>query len=241
MAPSAVLKLPLLERLARETANQWAYRCLRHAVMIGMVAPGRPITIRDVAGVLGLSTMPVREALRRLSTEQALEEMDNRRIIVPKMTPAKFAALCELRIVLESHAGERAMPYVTSSRLQTLASVDRIIDEAVAAGDRERLITHNLMFHRLIYEADPDQMAMPLIESVWLQLGPFLRLALSRLKDFYEVDRHSEAMDALRRQDAAALRAAIEADVRDGLTHVGTSDLLKAYVERPEGIDDRAA
>lgn len=231
MGSSPPLNLPALEREPKETANQWVYRCLRHAVMVGLVPPGMALTIRDVAAVLGVSAMPVREALRRLSTEQALEVRDNRRIMVPQMTVSKFRELCELRIALECHAAERALPYVTPQRVEELAAIDRRVDVACAAGDREAVTTYNQEFHRFLYATNPNQVVMPLVESVWLQLGPFTRLALSRLKEFYQVDRHSEALAALRRQDPLSLRVAIEADIRDGITHVGTNELLKAYVE----------
>lgn len=231
MAASSPLELPALERHPKETVNQWVYRCLRHAVMIGLIPPGRALTIRDVAASLEVSTMPVREALRRLATEQALEVQDNRRIMVPQMTVSKFRELCELRISLECHAAERALPYITPQRIDELVAIDRRIDLATQNGDREGVTTFNQEFHRHLYEANPNQMVIPLVESVWLQLGPFTRLALSKLQDFYQVDRHSEALTALRRQDPLALRIALEADIRDGITHVGTAELLSAYVE----------
>lgn len=231
MVSSAPLNLPVLAREPKETTNQWVYRSLRRAVMIGLVPPGRALTIRDVAAALGVSAMPVREALRRLSTEHALEVQDNRRIMVPQMTASKFRELCELRISIECHAAERALPYVTAQRIDELVAIDRHIDQVNVAGDREAVTMFNQDFHRHIYEANPNQVVMPLVESIWLQLGPFVRLALSKLQDFYQVDRHSEALTALKRQDPLALRIAIEADIRDGITHVGTNELLKAYVE----------
>ncbi|WP_207462346.1 GntR family transcriptional regulator [Azospirillum sp. SYSU D00513] len=230
MSKDAALDLPSLERGARETVGQWVYRSLRAAVMIGRIPPGQPLTIRGIAEALGVSTMPVREALRRLSAEQALEIRDSRRVLVPHMTPARFRELCELRIALETHAAERALPYITPARIEELAAIDRGIDEAHAAGDQERATILNQEFHRAIYTANPHQISLSLVESVWLQLGPFVRLALSRLREHYKIDRHSEALAAMRRQDAFALRIAIEADIRDGIAHVGTSELLTAYV-----------
>lgn len=231
MVSSAPLNLPVLAREPKETTNQWVYRSLRRAVMIGLVPPGRALTIRDVAAALGVSAMPVREALRRLSTEHALEVRDNRRIMVPQMTASKFRELCELRITIECHAAERALPYITAQRVEELTAIDRRIDVANDAGDRETVTMLNQDFHRHLYEANPNQVVMPLVESIWLQLGPFIRLALSKLKDYYQVDRHSEALAALKRQDPLALRIAVEADIRDGITHVGTNELLKAYVD----------
>ncbi|ABC22056.1 GntR family transcriptional regulator [Rhodospirillum rubrum] len=230
MKPPPPLDLPQIDRQPRETVNQWVYRRLRLAVMIGRIPPGRPLTIRDLALALEVSTMPVREALRRLASERALEVRDNRRIEVPVMTALKFRELCEARIALECHAAERALPFITADRLALLAGLDAQIDAAQAAGDRDALTLHNQAFHRALYETNPHQVVLPLIESVWLQLGPFTRLALARLDEFYHVDRHSEALAALRSGNPLALRVAIEADIRDGILQVGTTELLNAYI-----------
>lgn len=230
MAKTAALNLPLPVRGERETVNQWVYRTLREAVMIGRIPPGRPLTIREIAAALDVSTMPVREALRRLASEQALEVRDNRRVLVPHMTAARFQELCELRIAIESHAAERALPWLSDATIEQLVEVDKGIDAANSSGDVEQATILNQQFHRLIYTANPHQTAMPLVESLWLQLGPFVRLALSRLTDHYTVDRHAEALTAIRRRDAMALRVAIGADIRDGITHAGTAELLTAYI-----------
>ncbi|WP_243375095.1 GntR family transcriptional regulator [Microvirga solisilvae] len=224
------LDLPLLPRAEKETASQNVYRCLRHAVMIGRIPPGRALTIREIAEALNVSMMPVREALRLLSAERALEVRDNRRVQVPNMTASRFRELCELRIVLETHAALGALPYIKAEHLAEIEKIDRQIDEANLRSDFERAIALNQDFHRTIYLAKPDQESLPLIESVWLQLGPFIRIALSRLDDYYRIDRHAEAVSALRRQDPIGLRVAIEADVRDGIMHVGAEDLLNAHL-----------
>lgn len=230
MPKSAALDLPLPPKEERETVNQWVYRTLRQAVMIGRIPPGRPLTIREIAAALDVSTMPVREALRRLASEQALEVRDNRRVLVPNMTAARFQELCELRITVETHAAERALPWLSEATLDRLKEVDLGIDDANRAGDVEQATILNQDFHRLIYTANPHQMAMPLIESLWLQLGPFVRLALSHLAEHYTVDRHNEAMEAIRRRDPLALKVAIGADIRDGIAHAGTAELLNAYI-----------
>lgn len=225
------LDLPLLPKAEKETASQTVYRCLRHAVMIGRIPPGRALTIREIAEALNVSMMPVREALRLLSAERALEVQNNRRVQVPHMTASRFRELCELRVVLETHAGLGAMRHIKANDISALEELDRRIDEANLRADFEQAIALNQDFHRAIYLANPDQECLPLIESIWLQLGPFIRIALSRLKDYYHIDRHAEAMAALRSQDPIGLRVAIEADIRDGIMHVSADDLLNAYLE----------
>lgn len=101
--------------------------------------------------------------------------------------------------------------------------LDNLIDEAFRSGDIELGIKRNFAFHRCIYQVRPSFVLLPLIESVWLRMGPFMREAVAHLDSSYQVDRHVEA---IRRKDAAALKDAITADIQDGAGHVGRKRLL---------------
>ena len=206
--------------------------------MNGQILPGRALTIRELATLLDVSPMPIREALRQLAAENALEIQGNRRVIVPKMTAMKFTELYEARIAIESHAAARALPYIDSSCLARLQSLDLLIDEAQDKGDLGQISILNQDFHRLLYTANPHQVTMPLIESLWLQLGPFMRLATSKLEEHYLVDRHNEAMIAIEKQDAFALQLAITADIREGIAFAGTPELLHSFIAQSHVYSD---
>ena len=119
------------------------------------MAGGKPLTIRGLAEVLDVSPMPVREALHRLACEGAVEVKNNRRVIVPLMTAEKFSELCDLRILLETHAAEGALPYITDRHIERLEQLDAEIDEAVERGDSDRISLGNQAFHRYLYSANP--------------------------------------------------------------------------------------
>ena len=208
-------------REASESAKQWVYRVLRRAIMTGQFAPGEPVTINGLAEALGVSAMPVREALHRLVSEGALELLDNRRVRVPDLDPQRFEDILDARIALETRAAERAMPFVDDFRLVRLRAFDQQADQALAAGNFGRLVEANFDFHRCLYEARPGSVMLPLIESLWLRLGPFMRRAGETLSETYQVDRHAEALAAIVARDAEALKAAIVADIRDGTGHLG--------------------
>jgi DNA-binding GntR family transcriptional regulator len=208
-------------REASESAKQWVYRVLRRAIMTGQFTPGEPVTINGLAEPLGVSAMPVREALHRLVSEGALELLDNRRVRVPDLDPQRFEDVLDARIALETRAAERAMPFIDDVRLVRLRAFDQQADLALAAGNFGRLVEANFDFHRCLYEARPASVMLPLIESLWLRLGPFMRRAGETLSQTYQVDRHAEALAAIIARDAEALKAAIVADIRDGTGHLG--------------------
>jgi DNA-binding GntR family transcriptional regulator len=211
---------PEIPRTNGMTAQEYIYQRLRHTIMLGLIAPGNPITIRGLAEVLDTSPTPVREALRRLSTEHALKLLPNRRIVVPQMTPDRFKELIMLRVNLEEYAARTALRFVSNRLVDQLNDMDLELDQAVENGDRDQLITVNQQFHRSLYTANPEQMIMPMIESVWLQLGPFTRIAARNVKELYVVDHHKEIIAALHQRDENALVNSIAADIKGGVGHL---------------------
>ena len=83
-----------------------------------------------------------------------------------------------------------------------------------------------------MYEVRPSFVLLPLIESVWLRMGPFMRAATANLDESYRVDRHGEAIEAIRGKDVAALKQAITADIQDGAGHLGRRHLLDVAIGR---------
>ncbi|OUR60789.1 GntR family transcriptional regulator [Bermanella sp. 47_1433_sub80_T6] len=232
MDKKSPISIPLTEREESVTVTQWVYQTLRRAVMHGQILPGRALTIRELAKVLDVSPMPIREAIRQLSAENALEIQGNRRVMVPKMTAMKFNELCEARIALEPYAAARAMPYLNAAKIAELKALNTLGDQAMAQGNFEEISSLNQDFHRLLYSANPHQVTQPLIESLWLQLGPFMRLATSSLEEYYVVDRHDEAMQAIEKHDAIALQLAIKSDIREGIAFVSTPEALHNFIEQ---------
>ena len=226
---SADLELLTIKKTDDLKTHQWVYQLLRSNLLCGRIEPGKSLTIRGLAEILHVSPMPVREALHRLACEGAVEVKNNRRVIVPIMTAEKFTELCDLRILLETHAAEGALPYIKEADIEALEQLDAKIDEAVERDDADQISLCNQAFHRYLYSANPFQIAVPLIESLWLQLGPFSRIAIDKLEKVYLVDRHAEALEALRSRNLFGLRRAIEADIRDGIASINTVDGIHDY------------
>ncbi len=211
------LVVPDIVKPQKMTAQEYAYSRLRRALMVGSIAPGVPVTIRGLAQLLDLSPTPVREALRRLSSQNALTVLENRRIVVPDMTRERFHELVSLRSALETYAAERAFPFVSSALIDEIEKIDDDMDKAVEQENRERLIVLNQQFHSKLFCANADQLSLPMIESIWLQLGPFMRIALQHIGTFYTIDRHKEIIEALRNRDLDSLKKAIDADIHDAV------------------------
>src|SRR5689334_18492683 len=109
------------------------YDWLREALTTGRFAPGQKLSFRFIAGTLGVSLTPVREAIRRLVAEGAFEMRPNRSVRVPLMTRDRILELRDIRLALEGLATEKAAALTTRAHA---ASLRRIATELVAVRTR---------------------------------------------------------------------------------------------------------
>ena len=109
---------------SNDALYELAYRTLRRAILTGLFEPGEKITIRNLANTLGLSTMPAREALRRLVAEKGLELPHNRRSVrVPILSVARMNELWRVRLALEGLAAEVAGAKSSSADIEEIALI----------------------------------------------------------------------------------------------------------------------
>ena len=207
------------------TTHESVYRGLRERILFGGVPPGSTVTLRGLAESMGVSPMPIREAVRRLIAERALKMQDNRRVFVPPMTEARFQEIVFARLALEPELAARAMERIGKTEIAHIASLDRAVDRAMAEGDVPGYMQGNYRFHFAIYEKADAETLAALVESIWLQFGPFMRMAYGRIGTSTLEDHHQAAIAALRRRDRTALKAAIAADISQGMGFIGDAVL----------------
>jgi DNA-binding GntR family transcriptional regulator len=204
-----------LGRIERETVQERVYAILRDKLMRGGFAPGQKLKIAELANALGTSAMPVRDALNRLAAERAVESLPNRGVRVPALSKDALHDLRETRFAVEGLAVERAALNMSS---ETLATLRRLID-AQSATDHthvsEGSAEQNRAFHFAIYRQSKSTVLLPIIESLWLQCGPYLRIASEMFdgRDGRGTDYHVDIVDALARGDAKAARLALQLDI----------------------------
>lgn len=204
-----------LVRIARETVQERVYCALRDQLMRGGFEPGQKLKIADLAEAFGTSAMPVREALNRLAVERALETLPSRTVRVPTLSKDALQDLREARFAIEGLAIARAASNITSESLATLERL--IVAQCETDEDHvsERSAEQNRAFHFAIYRQSGSTVILPIIESLWLQFGPYLRQASERFDggEGRGTNFHREMLDALSQSDGIAARAALEADI----------------------------
>ncbi|WP_295532045.1 GntR family transcriptional regulator, partial [Novosphingobium sp. Chol11] len=115
--------------------REQVYDELRFRLITGKIAPSLGISSRGLALQLGVSQMPVRDALGRLAAEGALEIRSKRAVMVPRMSEARFAEIMRLRTLLEPMVAAEAQPFIDAERLRLIRAADEATDEALQSGD----------------------------------------------------------------------------------------------------------
>ena len=203
--------------------NDWVYNSLCQLILSGEFIPGISFTFRGIANSFGVSTMPVREAAKRLISEGALEISEKRRITVSKMTQSKFDELNVARLYLEPLLSGRAIKHIDSKRLKLLINIDKNLDYAILTGNIEDYIKYNYQFHFGIYEAGPSPVLLPLVRTLWLRFSPFYRIVAGRAGTQTMKDFHHSAIDAIKAKDSVALEEAILNDISEGMEMLNES------------------
>jgi DNA-binding GntR family transcriptional regulator len=210
-------KRPKAARPAKTKATMQTliYQELRRSLMAGAFMPSAKVTLRSISAQMGTSVMPVREAINRLIAERALEVIGDRQVIVPIMTAEKFSEIVHWRVQLESAAARAACRYVTPEIIADLEAVNARMLEAVEQDRREALLRLNHEFHFGIYNAARSTILLPMIESLWLQAGPFTYFSTPSPKALWNAKHHKDILRALKNGDADTAAAAISADIQN--------------------------
>ena len=210
--------------MATQPVHQQVYVALCDSILAGQFVPGVSVTLRGIAEQLGVSPMPVREAIRRLVAEHALQVLSNRRVCVTTMTQTRLQELYHARLSLEPELALLAMPNIGKSEIKNLKTIDDELNLSLRSGNVDAYIHCNRRFHFGIYERADSPVLCPLVHSLWLQFAPFTRIVFGRMGTEIIQDFHADALLALRAGDKQAFRSAIEMDIREGM------DLLKEHL-----------
>ena len=224
----------------RKTTQDLVYEQIRDALSAGTFEAGRSFTITSMADQFGTSHMPVREALRRLVAEHALELDSTGTARVPLTTPEGLDHLCDARCIVERAAAELAFPGFHAAAIDALDAVALTHVEALRQGDAARMLSSNREFHFMIYEASGNPVLINLIQNLWLRYGPYVRLLTDRMTEMLKQDaagsyskHHLELIAALRRGDGKGAGAMLGLDQNNA--HVDHRGLYH-YHAMPTGL-----
>jgi len=197
-------------------AHSLIYRQLKDALMNGDFLPGQRLIVRELAERFETSPMPVRQALQRLTSEEALVDLLHRGVIVPEATVDVISDLVRVRCMIEGAAAEWAASTITSREIEQAEAINATMLGSVnKEGGAADYLAHNRQFHFLIYGASRSRALLSTIERLWLRAGPWLNIMRQGTMMGLGLDHHAAVIAALRAGDGNKAKRAIAADISD--------------------------
>ena len=212
--------IKLLTPLKRQTLSADVYEQFKELLISGRMMPGEQISLRGMAEGLGVSVMPVREAVQRLTAEQALELTPNRSLRVPQMSVSQFREITSIRKNLEGLAAATAAQCLSEEDTQKIVMWHEsfVREMKNETPDGARLISLNKELHFAIYRGAKMPVMMQLIEALWLRIGPILNYDMRsgpvRVNQRIALTHHASMVESILKKDVEGARQALEADIQ---------------------------
>ncbi|TDQ45520.1 GntR family transcriptional regulator [Actinorugispora endophytica] len=211
--------------ISRESTAAIIADRLRSAIMHGSLAPGDQLGETDLAGRLGVSRGPLREATQRLVQEGLLRSERHRGLFVVELTADDVRDVYTARLAVERAACELV---VRGDRGGAVAHLTRALDrlrEAAGTGDRTAMSDADQAFHQTLVRASGS----PRLERMAQTLLVETRMCLTVMQQVYPepselVEEHQKLLDAIADGDEELLLRLIGSHMMDTVERVNASE-----------------
>ncbi|MDP9313605.1 MAG: GntR family transcriptional regulator [Chloroflexota bacterium] len=204
-----------------QTKQEFVYQTLRKAIMRAELAPGERLRTEDIAQRLGVSPIPVREALQLLQSERLVETIPHVGARVARVSHESVIEVFTVMEGLELVATRTAAARMTPSHLETLASLLRMMDQALENANYDEWGDLNTSFHLAIASMTGMSMLQEMTERALNQWDRVRRYYLKgvlteRLSQAQK--EHHLIVQAVREQDYPALERLVRAHNQSALS-----------------------
>lgn len=198
-----------------ETIGDAVYGALAQALVQGELKPGERVKIRELAATMGTSVTPVRDAVRQLVQDGALEMRSPRDIRVSSISREEYIEIREIRIELEGMAAAAAASKATAEDLAVLSDLIARNEQALRERRFADAVRLNYAFHFEYCRLAEMPNLLAILKRLWLKMGPLIAESYAA-GGRHMVDHHYPLIDALRRKDGRAARIAVQTDIVSG-------------------------
>jgi DNA-binding GntR family transcriptional regulator len=154
---------------------------IRGAVLDGTYPPGARLIERKIASDMGVSHIPVREALAMLAEEGLVERLPHRGARVVSMDARKIDELSKLRILLEQFVVECAQTNWTPACREDLAAIVAEMAGAARSQRRDTLFALDVQFHQRLWEIADNSILLEVVSELRGRINYFLSVAVGAL------------------------------------------------------------
>jgi DNA-binding GntR family transcriptional regulator len=151
--------------------SQRAYEWIRERIASGGFGPGYRLVLTSVAEDLGMSSVPVREAIRRLTAEGLVTFEHQVGARVAMVDPGQYRHAMQVIGVVESTATALAAPYLTPADLARARELNDVMRRGLLDLDSRGFSMLNQEFHHILYARCPNPRLLEIVEMEWTRLG----------------------------------------------------------------------
>ncbi|MEI8057358.1 MAG: GntR family transcriptional regulator [Actinomycetes bacterium] len=219
------------------TAQEAVLTEVRRLLVTGDLAPGTPVRQEALAERLGVSRVPVREALKVLEGEGHIVYTAHRGYLVAELSVDDLVEVYRLRELLEAEAIRAAFPHLDDTNLTAITNAARAVDDADWRGDLAGIGTANRVFHFALF----DLAAMPrlsrTLRQLWDATDVYRAVYFAEARNRARVhDEHMELIAALHDRDVERAIAA-QAAHRDNSVAAVREALTRSTPQAAGGFD----
>jgi len=142
----------------RQNKQQEVFALLRRRILDGSYPPGYRLVIDAIARELGVSPMPVREAIRRLEAEHWVVHEPHVGAQVAPRDAESWAEVIEVLAVIEGYVTALAAPHVTPEDIAEMRAISASMYTDVKSLDVVALTEHNEALHEILWERCPNRL-----------------------------------------------------------------------------------
>jgi DNA-binding GntR family transcriptional regulator len=195
---------------------------LRQAILEREIEPGGQININKVAEKLGVSSMPIREALRELEAEGMVTFGFNKRILASQLSRSELYDIYSIRIPLEEIALTKFFNLKDEQSLEDLEALHRqMINPRIIGNDWFNL---NRAFHMKLYEMSGSKRLFKILQGLWNNTGPYLRIFSDNKKAVDRANKeHGLLLQALRKQNCRQAQRVLRKHLQNGIRTIESS------------------
>ena len=176
---------------------------LRDMISAGQLVPGQQIVQESLSVILGVSRVPIREALRVLEGEGQVVHFPKRGYFVANLTVEDLEEVYRIRAILEEEALRVALPLLTDEDVEYIANILLEVEAAAKTRTISGLTETNRRFHFAIFEASNLPRLVRLIRTLWDATDAYRGVYFASPSNLQEMENeHRDMIAALKARDA---------------------------------------
>lgn len=198
--------------LDTKTLRHRVYDLISERIIQAQLVPGEKINLRTLSGELGVSISPIRDALLKLESEQAIILEANKRILINQITSDEVDEIFDIRKLLESRIIREACIVRPDSAIHQARKYYDAME--VHLHDPKEYLIANSNFHFFIYSFSGSKISIKYVRELWKRIAPYYSLHLTSREDCEsDLMRHKIILEAFEHKDPKKIVQALHDDI----------------------------